>query len=151
MLSWMLKKGPCRHCLLPMQSLIFLAPRAPFWLRHQVASVMRGAWSSRDPRRQIAVNLSHSNDSIPLAYDWLRMGMWHSHGQWDMKEVSTGGCLYKGFLCSLKDNVEGDFLFCLWIWLSACVSWNQAKRCSQQAEGGQLERQRNLGSWCSWC
>lgn len=61
------------------------------------------------------------------------------------------GCLCKGFLCSLKENVEGDFLFCLWIWLSACVTWNQAKRSSQWAQGSQVDRQRNLGSWSSWC
>lgn len=103
-------KGPCRHCMMHILALIFLAQTAPSWFWRQV---VREVWLSRDHRRWITVNLGHSSDSIPFAHDWFRRGMWHNHGQWDVKEISTGH-LCKGFLCSLKENVEGNFLFCLW-------------------------------------
>ena len=145
--GWMLKKGPCRHCclcrpssFLPKEHHFGSDIRWPVWwegpglhMTPEGESLLISA-ILMIPFLPPVTGLGWACDTVMASETWRK---------------SPLGRLSKGF-CSLKENVEGDFLFCLRIWLSACVTWNQAKRSSQEAKGGQVERQRNLGSWCSW-
>lgn len=78
--------------------------RVPFWFWCQVASV------TGEARRQIVFHVRHSDDSVSIVHDWFRTGMWRSHGQWDVKECPLER-LWEGFLCSLRENIEGKLSF----------------------------------------